>query len=205
MRICCYIPIFTVGNFLEATWPNAYMYINPWLDFVQAIALCNFFLLMCQFISPSDDQRELFFAAFKVPQKKSRRGGGGGRRRRGGRNNGSQEPVNGLEWYRKMWMSIFQYPVVQFGVAALTDITEGTKVYCLVSSKPHFAHLWLDLVHNISLTMALMAVLRLYSALKSQLGHHRTLAKLLAFKLLVAITGILQVRCTLHSSPPRYD
>ncbi|KAK2615780.1 hypothetical protein N8I77_002508 [Diaporthe amygdali] len=197
LRICCYLPIFAIGCFLEVSFPNAYMYINPWLDFVQSIALCNFFLLMCQFVSPSDQHREVFFAALKVPQKKKK--SRGGRRARGRRGDYGpepeveEEPINGLEWYRKMWMLIFQYPAVQALVAIFTAIFESQGVYCLASSKPYFGHLWLDIIHNVSLTLAIMSCLRLYGALKSRLAHHKPLAKLAAFKLLVAITGIIQL------------
>lgn len=188
MRICCYLPIFTIGCFLEVSFPNAYVYINPWLDFAQALALCNFFLMMCQFVSPSDAQREVFFAALKVPQKKSmrglRRGGGGGKEAR---------PVDGLLWYRRMWLSIFQYPAVQALVAIVTAVTESQGVYCLVSSSTKFAHLWLDIAHNVSLTIAIVSCLRLISGLKGRLQHHRPLLKLAAFKLVIAVTGLVQV------------
>lgn len=165
MRICCYLPIFSIGCFLEVSFPNAYMYINPWLDCVQAIALCNFFLLMCQFVSPSDSHRELFFAGLKVPQKKKKAGRRGGRRGRGRRGDYGpepeveEEPINGLEWYRKRWLLIFQYPAIQALVGIFTAITEAKGVYCLVSSKSYFGHLWLDIVHNVSLTFAIIACL----------------------------------------------
>lgn len=198
MRICCYLPIFAIGCFLQVSFPNAYVYINPWLDFVQSLALCNFFLMMCHFVSPSDSQRDAFFSALTVPQKKSPRGrlaGKAGNGRRGNRHRQEVDaaPVDGLAWYRKMWVCIFQYPVVQALVAIFTAITEAKGVYCLVSSKTYFGHLWLDIVHNISLTVAVMACLRLIGGLKGRLKHHRPLLKLAAFKLIIAINFIVQV------------
>lgn len=196
MRICCYLPLFAIGCFLEVSFPNAYMYINPWLDVVQAVALCNFFLLMCHFVSPSDSHREVFFAGLKVPQKKKKAGWRGRGRGAGGLDPEPEvqdEAINGLEWYRKMWLLIFQYPAVQALVGIFTAITESQGVYCLVSSKTYFAHLWMDIVHNVSLTMAIIACLKMYGALKTQLAHHKPLAKLAAFKLLVGITGLIQV------------
>ncbi|KAK8054963.1 hypothetical protein PG993_000190 [Apiospora rasikravindrae] len=190
LRICCYLPIFAIGLFLEAAFPNSYAYLSSWLDFFQAIALANFFLLMCQYISPSDEQRDAFFAVFQVPASKTSLCRG---RRRGNKGGKDKQEPNGLEWYRGLWWCIFQYPVIQFGISVFTDITEGARVYCLVSSSPHFAHLWLDIAHNVSLTMAVLAALRMYSALKKELAHHRPLAKLLAFKLLVAVTGLIQL------------
>lgn len=180
MRICCYLPIFCIGCLVEVSFPNAYVYLNAWLDVAQALALCNFFLMMCQFVSPSDSRRETFFAALHVPQKKSRR-------------RGTSEPVNGLLWYRRMWLSIFQYPVVSTLVAVFTAITESQGVYCLVSSGTYFAHLWLGIIHNVSLAMAVMACLRLLSGLRGRLPHHRPWLKLIAFKLLIGITGLIQV------------
>lgn len=198
LRICCYLPIFSIGCFLEILFPNAYVYINPWLDFAQALALCSFFLMMCQFVAPSDTQREQFFAALQVPQgkkntKRSRRSNRRHPHHQGEDQDDEQQFVNGLVWYRRMWLCIFQYPVVQGLVAILTCITESQAVYCLVSSKTHFAHLWLDILHNISLTIAVMACLRLLRGLKGHLAHHRPLLKLAAFKLLIAFTGIIQL------------
>lgn len=197
MRIICYLPVFAIGCFLEVSFPNAYVYINPWLDFSQALALCNFFLLLCHFVSPADSHRELFFAGLKVPQRKKRGGRRGGRRDRGrGRGpepEAAEEPINGLEWYRKRWLLIFQYPAVQALVGIVTAITESQGVYCLVNSSENFAHLWLDIVHNASLTFAVVACLGMYGALRGQLAHHKPLAKLAAFKLLIGITGLIQV------------
>ncbi|KAK8096040.1 Transmembrane protein [Apiospora kogelbergensis] len=184
LRICGYLPLFSVGLFLEAAFPDAYPYLTPWLDVFQAIALANFFLLMCQFVSPSDAHRDAFFAVFEVPAKKLFKGRG---------NSEGKNKKTGLEWYRGLWWSIFQYPVVQILVSIFTSITEAATVYCLPSSSPHFAHLWMDIAHNVSLAVAVIAALRIYSALKKQLAHHRPLAKLLAFKLVVGVTGLIQL------------
>ena len=37
---------------------------------------------------------------------------------------------------------IFQYPVVSTVAAVATDATQAGTIYCLYSSKPYFAHLW---------------------------------------------------------------
>lgn len=193
MRICSYLPIFAIGCFLEASFPNAYVYIYPWLDVVQAIALCNFFLLMSHFVSPSDDHRELFFAGLKVSQKRKHITRLARRCRGGSTTPSEQEAINGLEWYRKRWLLIFQYPFVQSLVSIATAVTEAMGLYCLVGHNIHFARLWLDISHNVTLIFAMVACLRLYSALRIQLAHHKPLAKLFAFKLVVAITGGIQL------------
>ena len=70
MRICLIIPSYAILSFLQIYFPAAYVYIDPWLDVVQAIALGSFFLLMCEFVSPNSEQRDVFFAALDVPDRK---------------------------------------------------------------------------------------------------------------------------------------
>ena len=84
MKICMLLPLYSVTSFISIVFPHADIYLEPWLELFQSVALGAFFLLLCEFIS-SDSQTEVdtFFAAFEVPQKKT-----------GG------EPINGLGWFR---------------------------------------------------------------------------------------------------------
>lgn len=191
LRICSYLPILAVGSLIQVAAPASYVYLSPWLDFAQSVALCNFFLLLCQFVSPSDSHREVFFSGLKAPTSL---------RDRARRRPQNDDTASGLRWYRRMWLLIFQYPLVSFLVSVLTDITEAKEVYCLTSSSAHFAHLWLNIVHSISLTMAVLSCLRLSTALKQQLANHKPLAKLFAFKLLVGLTFLVEVRTPLRSA-----
>lgn len=95
---------------------------------------------------------------------------------------------------QKKWFAIFQYTPVSLLVSIFTCILQAANKYCLTSNKRFFGHLWLNLVHNLSLIVAVMAVLQFYGALKVQLASHKPLAKLLAFKLLVGLNFLLQVR-----------
>ena len=72
MRICLLIPFYGILSFLQVYFPTANVYIAPWLDFVQAIALASFFLLLCEFVSPSREQRDVFFAAMEVPARRDK-------------------------------------------------------------------------------------------------------------------------------------
>ncbi|KAJ5726796.1 hypothetical protein N7493_005823 [Penicillium malachiteum] len=134
-------------------------------------------------------EMNVFFAAFEAPQKKD------------------SSFVTGLEWFRKQWIAIFQYPVVAFGVAIATDITQAAGIYCLDSNKPYFAHLWLTIISTASIGFAVMAALNFYRTLKTYLSGHQPLAKLLAFKLIVGLSflesiifTILRTTNTLKSS-----
>ncbi|KAK1965029.1 DUF300-domain-containing protein [Colletotrichum sublineola] len=171
LRISLIIPFWSIFSFLSVCFPTAEVYLHPWLEFVQAICLGTFFLLLCEFVSPSAQHRDVFFAALTVKNKKAANG-----------------EENGLEWFRKMWFAVFQYPVVTLLVAIVTAITQAAGVYCEFASKTHFAKLWLSIISNVSLTVAIVAVLRFFMQLKPHLSEHRPISKFAAFKLVVTLT-----------------
>lgn len=129
LRICLLIPVNSVLQFIGQVVPEAYFYIVPWADMMQALAIGNFFLLLLEFISPHDNQRDFFFSGLQVPAKRSK-----------------NPPRNGLKWYRRKWIAVFQFPVLQLLVAIATDVTNSPKlnIYCANSNKPYFAHLWVS-------------------------------------------------------------
>ncbi|KAJ5966507.1 hypothetical protein N7481_013221 [Penicillium waksmanii] len=167
-EICILLPLYTITSFLSICFPQAYTSLAPWLDAFQEVALGSFFLLLCEFISKdSATEIDIFFVAFEAPQKKGK------------------PYMIGLEWFRKQWIAIFQYPVVALGVAITTDITQTAGIYCLESNKPYYAHLWLTIISIISVAFAVMSVLNFYRGLRQCLSGHKPLSKLLAFKLVV--------------------
>ncbi|KAK4944418.1 hypothetical protein LTR10_016092 [Elasticomyces elasticus] len=179
LKICALIPIYSILSFLSIAFPNSYIYLDPWIDFFQGIALGSFFLLLCEFVSPSASSRDVFFAALQIPKSRMSRGG--------------KQPVDGLEWYRKKWFAVFQYPIIALGVAIATDITQAASVYCLESSSIHYSHLWLEIASNVSISFAIGSVVKFYAALKKDLKHHKPLAKFLAFKLIIFLTFLQQI------------
>lgn len=130
LRICLLIPINSAIQFVGQVVPAVYFYIIPWSDMMQSFALGNFFLLMLEFISPHDNQRDFFFSGLQVPSKKS-----------------GKAPKDGIKWYRRKWIMVFQYPIVQFVVSIATDVTNSPNlnIYCGNTNKPYFAHLWVSL------------------------------------------------------------
>lgn len=81
MKICSVIPVYSLVSFTSVCYPSAAVYLTPWQEFYESLALGYFFLLMCEYIAPSEQQRDVFFSALKVPQKKS-------------------PSRDGIEWYR---------------------------------------------------------------------------------------------------------
>ncbi|KAJ5526559.1 hypothetical protein N7513_010718 [Penicillium frequentans] len=184
LKICFLIPLYTIASFLSICYPHAFVYLSPWLELFQAVALGSFFLLLCEFIS-SDSRSDLdvFFIAFQPPQKKQKKAS-----------------MTGLEWFRKQWIAIFQYPVVALLTSLATDFTQVAGVYCLDSNKVYFAHLWLTIITSVSIAFAVMSVLSFYRTLKPHLASHRPLSKLLAFKLIVGLTFLERIIFTILRS-----
>lgn len=83
LKICLLLPFYAVICFLSVVFPIAFVYLSPWLEFVQSISLGAFFLLMCQFVSPSNAQQDVFFATLIIEDKKSPTG-----------------QADGLAWFR---------------------------------------------------------------------------------------------------------
>ncbi|KAH0844673.1 hypothetical protein AYO21_02004 [Fonsecaea monophora] len=188
LKICLLLPFNSLLSLLGIAFPNAYPYLDPWTDVWEAIALGSFFLLLCEFVSPSPDFRDVFFAALEVPR--SRRAAEKGRNAHG----------SGLEWYRKRWVVVFQYVVISLGVAVATDITQAFNKYCLESSNIHFSHIWLTIIHNISVFIAVTSCIKFYNALKKDMKHHKPLAKFLSFKLIIGLSVIQEIIFTILRS-----
>ncbi|KAM5349816.1 hypothetical protein ACJ41O_006321 [Fusarium nematophilum] len=66
MRIGTIVSIYSLISFLSVCFPAAEVYIHPWLSLVEGLSLGSFFLLLCDYVSPHHDQREVFFATKKT-------------------------------------------------------------------------------------------------------------------------------------------
>jgi hypothetical protein len=62
MRVGNLISAFALISFLSICFPSAAVYIQPWLHVFEGFALGSFFLLLCDYVSPHRDQRDVFFA-----------------------------------------------------------------------------------------------------------------------------------------------
>ncbi|KFY28375.1 hypothetical protein V491_00498 [Pseudogymnoascus sp. VKM F-3775] len=129
MRVALLVPIYSIISLLCISFPTAEVYLRPWLEVAQANCLASYFLLLCEFVSPHTEGRDLFFATIEIRDKRAARKG----------------PVDGVQWFRRRWIGIFQYPIVALLVAIATCVTQGVGVYCRYGSKPHYAKLWVSI------------------------------------------------------------
>lgn len=130
LRISALLPVTSTIMLVGILVPESYFYIHPWADVMQALTLGNFFLLMLEFISPYNHERESFFENLKVPAWRRSK----------------KLPRDGRAWYKMMRFFVFQFWPVELGVAAVTDITQipSINLYCADHNKPQFAHTWVS-------------------------------------------------------------
>ncbi|KAJ6096429.1 hypothetical protein N7486_007175 [Penicillium sp. IBT 16267x] len=169
MRIVHMLPAFSVTSYLAIVYPNSYVYLEGWTEVFQAIALYAFHMLLIDFIAPTERKRDEFFEKLEV-KKLFRKG----------------QYREGISWLKLSYYSTLQYPIVVFWVAVFQCIAAAFDRYCLESNKPAFAHLWLQIIQEVSVTIAINAVIRFYANTKEYMKEHKPLMKLLSFKLMVA-------------------
>ncbi|KAJ5759507.1 hypothetical protein N7520_006663 [Penicillium odoratum] len=176
MRIVHMLPAFSVLSYLAIVFPNSYVYLEGWTEVFQAVALYAFHMLLIDFVSPTERKRDEFFGKLKV-KKIFRR----------------NQYRDGISWLKLSYYSTLQYPIVIFWVAIAQSVAAAFDRYCLDSNKPAFAHLWLQIVQEVSVTIAINAVIRFYANTKDYMQEHKPLMKLLSFKLMVGLIFIEQV------------
>ena len=180
-----------MGAFLSTA-----IYLQPWADFYESIALASYFQLLVTFLEPIQERREAYFDRLEH----SSSGGS-------------------LTWYHRTWVFVFQYIVFSFLVAVATDITQAAGVYCANGSGLHFAHIWvsfalqqgqwqqliivkkqLTVVSSISVAMAFIRLLAFYKRTKTELNPHKPLIKLAAIKGIVFLTFLQSVSNTFNDT-----
>ncbi|KAK4694678.1 hypothetical protein P7C71_g2947, partial [Lecanoromycetidae sp. Uapishka_2] len=177
LRIIILPPVFALVYFFAGAFLDAAIYLQPWADFYEAIALASYFLLLVQLLVPVPERRDAFFDQLE--------------RKNGG---------SSLKWYRRTWIFVFQYIVFQFIVAVVTDATQAVGVYCANGSGLHFAHIWLTVIHSVSVALAFIRLLRFYSRCKTELKQYGVLRKLVAIKGVVFLTTLQQIVFTILNS-----
>ncbi|PWY92324.1 DUF300-domain-containing protein [Aspergillus heteromorphus CBS 117.55] len=171
MRISSLVPVYSIFSFLAVCFPAGYVDFTAWPDPVEGVALYCFFLLLCEFMATDDEQRMQLLAAQQIKKRFSKK-----------------PPMDGLTWFKRTYFAIVQYPFVALACTVITCITQAAGVYCLDSKKPYFAHIWITIIKNLSLSIAVPCVLKFYMQLKKEMEGRRAFAKLCAFKLIVGLT-----------------
>ncbi|KAG7005444.1 hypothetical protein G7Y79_00019g046240 [Physcia stellaris] len=203
LRIIALVPAYAIISFLSVAFPDAATYLEPWADAYESVALASLFLLLVVYLVPIPES-EIFFGTLPIKDKRGHETGGGS-----------------LAWFRRRWICVFQYVIFAPLVAIATDITQSAGIYCASSSKPHFAHIWvrfnlystsktpsnlpssaqLEVVRSVSVAVAFLNILAIYTRLRSDLRAHKPFLKLIAIKGIVFLSFLQNIIFTiLHST-----
>lgn len=94
MRVALLVPSYSIICFLCICLPNAAVYLLPWLDVFTASCLAAYFLLLCEYVSPHDHGRDLFFSTIELKDKRARKQG-----------------MDGAKWFRvRSFLGFYSLP-----------------------------------------------------------------------------------------------
>ncbi|KAM0799395.1 organic solute transporter Ostalpha-domain-containing protein [Usnea florida] len=168
LRIIALVPIFAIVFFLAGSVPSSAVYIQAWADVYESVALASYFLLLVTYVVPDPQQRDEHFDRLQHPEG----------------HEGS------LAWYHRIWIAVFQYVPISIIVAAATDIAQATGTYCVNGHSVHFAHIWLTVIHTISVAIAFLRLLQFYRHLRPFLTPYAVIPKLVAIKGIVLLNTL---------------
>ncbi|KAJ9643200.1 hypothetical protein H2204_002095 [Knufia peltigerae] len=148
-------------------------YIEPIALLYETVALASLFMLYVQYVAPEPQTRVSFFKELEYKTK-----------------TGEMKPMKHYQLFRAAWIIVFTYIVVTLVLVIAEEITRATGVYCETSSKPAFAHFWIQLFTLVATVIAVVTVVRFQRRLKSHMTGRKAMPKLLCFKLFVLITTL---------------
>ncbi|KAK3112050.1 hypothetical protein LTR53_012071 [Teratosphaeriaceae sp. CCFEE 6253] len=131
----------------------------------EAFGLCALYLLYVQYAAPSGTFNDDTFAAVKA----------------------AEEIGSNFDWPRISYIFVFQYPNVEILCVMIIEASEATGTYCTNSLDPWFGHLWVQILQSIGIGFCVVAILKFRGNMKQRMKVRRGLAKLGAFKIIVAI------------------
>ncbi|KAL6716763.1 hypothetical protein ACLMJK_006331 [Lecanora helva] len=177
IRIILMVPVFALVYLIAALFLHAAVYLQPWADLYESIALASYFLLLVTYCEPVSARQDEFFDAL-----------------------GHEHGKSNLRLLRRTWVYVFQYVPTSFIVALATDVTQAKGLYCANGSGIHFAHQWLTGFRCISVALAFLALLDFYRHLRYQLNPFHVVSKLTALKGIVVIDFAQRITFTVLSA-----
>ncbi|EME89792.1 seven transmembrane receptor protein, partial [Pseudocercospora fijiensis CIRAD86] len=179
--------VFALVAFFEVLSYEIAPYIDPLGDLYEAFGLCALFLLYLQYAAPNGTFDDETFEAVKAAQE--------------------GKAVN-FDFGRISWCfgefslgvklplqndiadgshAVFQYPVLELLSLIILEATQASGHYCVQSLSPRFGHLWVTVISSVGVGACVLAILRFYGRMTTRIKVRRGLAKLVCFKLIVAL------------------
>ncbi|KAJ1728469.1 hypothetical protein LPJ61_004015, partial [Coemansia biformis] len=175
VRVILMIPVYSIISFLSYRFYREAPYYTAVRNCYEAFVIAAFYMLLLQYIGDSSaEQKQSMLAkqdlkwtfpfnCFAI-------------------NPASRRTFNLLKW------GILQYVIVSPLNTLATIITHANGVYCPNSMHPKYAHLWIEVIDFISITVAMYALVSLYRVIKDDISEHKPFRKFLAIKAIVFLT-----------------
>lgn len=193
LRIISTPVVFAIIAVISINVYKVTQYVKPIAKLYEAYALASLFLLYVHYVAPEAHTREEFFHNLENISK-----------------SGGVVAGGSLRWFlvckldslicisfsynlQRTWRIVFFYVLIYTILVIIEEITLATGVYCKTSSKPRFAHVWLQALQLISTICVLMVIIRFQRRLKSYMLGRKAFLKLIGFKLLVFLTTLQHV------------
>ncbi|KAJ2064243.1 hypothetical protein GGI17_001128 [Coemansia sp. S146] len=174
VRIILMIPIYGIISFLSYRFYREAPYYTAVRNCYEAFAIASFYMLLLQYIGDSSTE-----------QKRSMLD------RRGLKwtfplNCFVMNPAGRRTFILLKW-GILQYVAISPIATLATIITHARGVYCPNSMHPKYAHIWIEVVDFISVTVAMYALVSLYRVVKENIMDNKPLIKFVAIKAIVFV------------------
>ena len=188
--------VFSIFSALSLASYNASIYLIPMRDLYETFALASLFLLWIEYVAPDPETRDQYFDKLENRKRKSWK----------------QLPWNKaykvvpggcLRWFQKKYAAIFLYCFAMIVTTIAEEITQATGTYCATSFSPVFANIWILVIQNVAISVAITGLLNFYVRLSSEPEFsliHKPLPKLISFKLIVFINFVQDIAFDLLTS-----
>lgn len=172
MRIITIIPVFASLAYACLCLGQSAIYLTMWIEVWESICICTFLLLVLTYIHPDPDSQMQYFQSLPMMDKKMKQ---------------TIEGSSSAAFYRRVRMLVFQMIPVITILAIVQCVTQALSVYCINSNKPHFAHIWITIIHGASTSFAVLSVIRFCQRLRSELPDRKIWSQLFAFKSIIGL------------------
>lgn len=170
VRIFLMVPIYTIDSFISLVLKDYALYVDLARDCYEAYVIYLFFRLLTELMGGDHELRG------KLEEKPIKK-----------------HPIPmccitfkpGSIFLHRCKQLILQYVFVNPALALVTFILELTHYYDEGSFAPNRGYLWITIIDNISITLALYYLVLFYEATKEDLKEHRPIAKFLVIKSII--------------------
>ncbi|KAI8865675.1 DUF300-domain-containing protein [Ramicandelaber brevisporus] len=188
VRILFMVPLYAILTFFSYRYYAHSPYWEAARDTYESIALASFFVLILQYVGESHSHQRNYLAV--------------GERRK------LLFPLNCLtfdparpSFLLKLKWGVLQYSIIRPLTTIVTVVLHALGYYCPSSMSPRYGHLYIAAIVFISVSIALYALLLLYTLVKDDIKSHRPFLKFMCIKMVIFFTFWQATLLSILASP----